>query len=152
MSMFEMIKAQIASGVPFATHTGVMLLDVSNGAATAALDQSPQTSNHIGSQHAGALFTLAEAASGAAMAGGFTDQLLSIRPVAASAQIRYVRVAKGRITAHARVDGDLGTLRATLASARKVQFPVHVSLRDEAGVDVAEMTVDWHVKGAPRGD
>lgn len=151
MDMFSMIKAQLGSSVPFAAHTGVTLLDIADGRARAALDQSQQTSNHIGSQHAGALFTLAETASGAAMAGAFAAQLLSIRPVATAAQIRYLRIARGRITAHAHVDADLDALRATLASTRKAQFPVRIALRDEAGAEVADMTVEWNVKAAQAG-
>lgn len=148
MDMFAVIKAQLGSGVPFAAHTGVTLLAVDDGGASAALEQSPHTSNHIGSQHAGALFTLAEAASGAAMAGAFASQLLSIRPVAAAAQIRYLRIAKGRITAHARVEGDPEALRAALTSTRTVQFPVRVTLQDETDTQVADMMVEWNVRDA----
>ncbi|NDC57312.1 MAG: DUF4442 domain-containing protein [Alphaproteobacteria bacterium] len=146
MKNFAMIKAHLSSNVPFANHTGVTLLDVNDGRAVAALEQSHETSNHIGTQHAGALFTLAEAASGAAMAGAFADRLLSIRPVAAAAQIRYLRIANGRVTAHARIDGDPEALRAALDATRRVQFPVHVSLRDDADKEVADMTVEWNVR------
>ena len=105
----------------------------------------PEVSNHIGTVHAGAMFTLAEAASGAALAGTFADNLLSLRPVAAEASIRYLKVAKGSLTAAARVDGDVEAVRATLESEGKVAFPITVTLTDEAGVNVATVTVSWHV-------
>ncbi len=146
MDMFNLIKSQMGSSVPYAAHTGVTLVDVSAGEASAVLEQRTETSNHIGSQHAGALFTLAEAASGAAMAGGFADTLMSIRPVAAGANIKYLKVAKGRISAHAKVEADLAEIKSVLESSGKVQFPVHVTLTDQSGVEVAAMTVDWHVR------
>lgn len=151
MDMFELIKGQMGANVPFAAHAGVRLLEVADGRATAALDQTPQTANHIGSQHAGALFTLAETASGAAMAGAFAAHLLSIRPVAAEAQIRYLKVAKGRILGHAKVVDASESLHAKLAADGKVQFPVEVTLIDEAGLEVAQMSVDWHVRAAKSG-
>lgn len=146
MDMFAMIKAQMGQTVPFATHTGIVIEEVAGGRGAASLDQRHETSNHIGSQHAGALFTLGEAASGAAMAGGFADILLSIRPVAAKAEISYLKVAKGRITASAKVDGDVQEVRASLERDGKVQFPVEVSLTDASGVEVAAMRVEWHVR------
>lgn len=146
MDMFAMIKAQMGQTVPFANHTGVTVEEVAAGRGAAALEQRHETSNHIGSQHAGALFTLGEAASGAAMAGGFADLLLSIRPVAAKAEISYLKVAKGRITALAQITGDLPTIRATLETDGKVQFPIEVALTDASGVEVAAMRVEWHVR------
>ena len=69
MTPFDAIKAQLSAIVPFASYVGVALGEIGEGEATATLEQSHNTSNHIATMHAGALFTLAEAASGAAMAG-----------------------------------------------------------------------------------
>tara|TARA_R110002124_G_C8847751_1_gene506077 strand:- start:77 stop:529 length:453 start_codon:yes stop_codon:yes gene_type:complete len=145
MNPYEMIKAHLSRAVPYATHTGVTIDEVGAGVARAALPMRPEVSNHIGTVHAGAMFTLAEAASGAALAGCFADNLLSLRPVAAEASIRYLKVAKGSLTAEARVDGDVDAVRATLASAGKVAFPITVTITDETGVPVAAVTVSWHV-------
>ncbi|MEO1335667.1 MAG: DUF4442 domain-containing protein, partial [Myxococcota bacterium] len=126
MTPFEMLKAQLATTVPYATHTGVQIEDIGSGTARATLDQRTETGNHIGSQHAGALFTLGEATSGAAMAGGFLDRLLEVFPVAATAEIAYVKVAKGTITAKASIQGDVDALKVELDRVGKVQFPVQV--------------------------
>lgn len=146
MTIFEMVRAQLAKTVPFATHVGVEIAEVANGQATARLEQTPTTVNHIASQHAGALFTLGEAASGAAMAGAFAARLAAIRPVAGSAEIRYTRVAKGTITARATIDQDVDGLTAKLDAEGKIAFDVHVRMTDEAGEDVANMKVAWHLK------
>jgi acyl-coenzyme A thioesterase PaaI-like protein len=50
----------------------------------------------LGTPHAGALFTLAETASGAAMAGGFAELILGLRPVAKESRIQYQKVATAR--------------------------------------------------------
>ena len=151
MNPYEMLRAQLQKSVPFAGHTGVELLEISAEQATAQLEQRPETENHIASQHAGAMFTLGEAASGAAMAGAFITQILSLRPVAANAQIKYVKVAKGTLTATARVAGDVAALDATLKADGKVQFAVEVDIADAEGDTVAEMSVDWYLSAKRDG-
>ncbi len=146
MSPFDMIKSHLGENVPFARHAGVTITDVSEGAATAALDETAQSVNHIGSQHAGALFTLGETASGAAMAGLFADRLLAIRPLATQATIGYRKIAKGRIIAKAHVDGSAEALRAALDRDGRARFDVKVALENENGAEVATMTVEWDVK------
>lgn len=146
MSLHEMIRAQLAATVPFATHVGVEIAEVGDGRAAARLGQAPTTVNHIGTQHAGALFTLGEAASGAAMAGAFATRLAQVRPVAGAAEIRYLRIAKGTITAAAALSDDVAALTGTLEAEGKVAFDVDVTMRDEAGEDVATMKVAWHLK------
>lgn len=146
MTIFEMIRAQLAQTVPFAAHVGVEIVEVASGEATARLAQTPTSVNHIASQHAGALFTLGEAASGAAMAGAFATRLAAIRPVAGAAEIRYTRVAKGTITASAALDQDVDGLAAKLDAEGRIAFDVNVTMTDEAGEEVARMKVAWHLK------
>jgi len=150
MTPFDALKAQLSVAVPFAAHVGIVLEEIGAGAATATLDQSQATSNHIATLHAGALFTLAEAASGAAMAGMFLERLAALRPVAASATIDYLKPARGRITAHAVVDGAKDALLAALDAEGRVRFAVTVRIVDAEAREVARMTVDWHVAALAR--
>lgn len=145
MSPFDALRAQLSAVVPFAAHVGVALREIAPGEASATLDQTHSTSNHIATMHAGALFTLAEAASGAAMAGLFLERLAQLRPVAASATIDFVKPAKGTITARAAVEGDKAALFAALDAEGKVRFPVRIRMEDAEGREVARMSVDWHV-------
>ncbi len=62
--MREIIRDQLNRSVPFASHTGIAIDEIRDGEAIASLEQSDVTINHIGTQHAGALFTLGQAASG----------------------------------------------------------------------------------------
>lgn len=146
MTIFEIIRSRLAMTVPFAAHVGVEIAELASGRAIARLPQTSVTVNHIASQHAGALFTLGEAASGAAMAGAFATRLAAIRPVAGSADIRYSRVAKGTITAVGEIDQDVDLLTAKLDADGKVTFDVAVTMTDEAGDEVASMKVAWHLK------
>lgn len=150
MTPFDALKAQLSVAVPFAAHVGVTLAEIGAGRATARLDQSHSTSNHIATMHAGALFTLAEAASGAAMAGMFLERLAGLRPVAASATIDFVKPAKGAITASAVVDGQQSELFAALDGEGKARFPVKVRMTDAEDREVARMTVDWHLSALVR--
>lgn len=148
MTPYDMIRESISQTVPFANHTGVELISIEDGVGETLLPAQDVTLNHIGSQHAGALFTLGEAASGAAMAGGFISVLMAVRPVAANASIRYIKVAKGPIRAFAKLSQPAADLLSELDEAGKVQFAVEVSMRDEAETEVATMQVDWHVSKA----
>lgn len=146
MTPYDMIKAHLGQAIPFANHVGVELLEISDGAATARMEQRPETSNHIETQHAGAMFTLGEAASGAALAGALAPVILQSRPVAAGATISYVKIAKGTLTAQARTSAPGSALQQTLKTEGKVAFDVTVDIRDAADDTVVTMTVSWHVK------
>ncbi|MEM6759990.1 MAG: DUF4442 domain-containing protein [Pseudomonadota bacterium] len=148
MNPYDVIRTHLSTVIPFANHVGVVLGDIADGQATATLDQRTETCNHIGSQHAGAMFTLGEAASGAALAGALAPVLLEVRPVAAGSTIRYVKIAKGTLTAQATTERPGAELLAELQDVGKVAFGVDVLISDAAGDPVVEMRVDWHVKRA----
>jgi acyl-coenzyme A thioesterase PaaI-like protein len=139
--VFQAIKTQMASTVPFAKHLGLELTDVGHGTATAKLPDEKTNSNHLGAQHAGALFTAGDTASGAAVAGVFGQRILSLRTVVKDAQIQYLKLARGPILANATVTGDA----KGVDTEGKAIFEVAVSLVDENGDVVAQMTVHWHV-------
>ncbi|MGQ7830790.1 PaaI family thioesterase [Altererythrobacter sp. Z27] len=143
--MFDLLRDRLATTVPFAHHTGVQILEVGPGVSKVALEERDEIKNHIGSHHAGALFTLAEAASGAAMVGAFFALLQQVRPVAAESSIRYLKVAKGLITGIGKVRGDSSDLMAQLERDGRVRFPVDVTLSNEAGDEVATVIVEWHL-------
>jgi acyl-coenzyme A thioesterase PaaI-like protein len=135
----------LSKTVPFARHAGVEIEIVDKGRAIAHLPFRPEGLNHIGTQHAAALFAVGEAASGAAMAGAFARILLEIRPVAAEAAIRFLSVAKGPVRAEASVTGNADDLVSAVKADGKSVFQVAVNLTGEDGTKVGEMTVGWHV-------
>lgn len=143
---YEQLRTMLGSVVPFANHVGVQITEVSPGAAAAVLPEAPHLLNHVGTQHAAALYAVAEAASGAAVAGLIADVLMSVTPVAKAASIRYLKPARGPITASATIDGDSAEARARLDSTGKSEFAVKVTLTDAANVTVAEVDVNWYVR------
>jgi uncharacterized protein (TIGR00369 family) len=150
--MYDAIRSVIAQAVPFAKYVGVELLEVGDGVAKARLEQRPELSNHIGTMHAGALFALAETASGAAVAGMFKDVIGGLRPVAAEATISYLKLTKGMASCAAATAEPAETLRGRLEAERKAIFDVSVEIFREDGQTVAKMSVRWHVRFAAAGD
>ena len=145
MTPYDMIKAQLGTVVPFQNHVGVTLLEVGDGVASAELTQRDEVSNHIGSMHAGAMFTLGEAASGAAMAGALAPVILQMRPVAAMGSIAFKKIAKGTLTAHAKTSRPGAALMQAIKDDGKVAFDVGIDIRDAADETVVEMTINWYV-------
>ena len=106
--------------------------------------------NHVGSQHAGALFSAGEAASGGAFVGAFAERMGEITPLARSAEISYLKLASGPITATGTLRAKKAELLERLDAEGKVEFPVEVELTDAERQQVAEMTVRWHVRRRQR--
>ena len=121
------------------------LVGLADGTASAELVQRNETATHIGTKHAGAMFTLGEAASGAAMAGAIAPVIMDMRPVAAMGQIAFKKIAEGTLTAHAKTSRPGAELLSALQEDGKVAFDVTVDIRNEAGETVVEMTMNWHV-------
>ncbi|WP_430430553.1 DUF4442 domain-containing protein [Oceanicaulis sp.] len=138
MSIYEMIRDHMDKSVPFATVTGVELVEVSPERGVARLAKRPEVENHIQTLHAGAMFTLGEAASGAALGGVLGDQLMAARPVAADASIKYLKTGKTDLTATAVANSDAEAIRKQLEEVGKVVFDINVAITDAEDVTVAE--------------
>jgi uncharacterized protein (TIGR00369 family) len=148
--VFAAIKQQMGSTVPLAKHLGIVLDDVAAGSATATLPDAKHNTNHIGSQHAGALFALADTASGAAVAGTFGQKILQLRVLVSEASVKFVKVARGAIVAKATIVGDAKALAKSVDDIGKVELPVDVELLNADNIAVASMTFTWHVSKPPK--
>jgi uncharacterized protein (TIGR00369 family) len=143
---FDAIAKGMAMAVPFIGHLGLEIAEVGPGEARVILPRRPELTNHVGSQHAGALFTAAEAASGAAFVGAFAVRMGDVTPLARRAQIEYLKVANGPITARGVLGVEAAEALATLDAEGKVEFPCEIELTDSGGDVVATATVEWHVR------
>jgi acyl-coenzyme A thioesterase PaaI-like protein len=143
---FDAIAQGMTQAVPFAGFLGVEVTSLAAGEATALLPERPELKNHVGSQHAGALFTAAETASGAAFVGAFAERMGDVTPLARSAEISYEKIANGPIEARATLGVPAGEALATLDAEGKVVFPCQIELTDAEGQRVATATVEWHVR------
>jgi acyl-coenzyme A thioesterase PaaI-like protein len=142
---YAALAAGLQQAIPFNVHLGLEVDEVGPGLGVVRLPEGAHLVNHVGSQHAGGLFSAGEAASGGAFVGAFAEKMGEITPLAASAEIQYRKLARGPITATARLDDPDGRF-AELEAEGVTRFPVGVELTDEQGVVVAVMTVQWHVK------
>ena len=143
---YEPVLAGLESAIPYNRYLGLSVSEVTEGSGVVVLPEADHLHNHVGSQHAGALFSAGEAASGAAFVGAFAEQMGNITPLARTADISYLKLAKGPITATGRLAGAKADLLSTLEADGKVEFPVTVDLTDKDGQTVAQMTVNWHVR------
>jgi acyl-coenzyme A thioesterase PaaI-like protein len=143
---FDAVRAGLEQAIPFNGHLGIKVVAVSEGSGSVRLPDEPQLLNHVGSQHAGALFTAGEAASGAAFIGSFLERMGEITPLAKSASIDYRKIAKGPIVATGTLSEDKAALLERLDADGRVEFKIDVSLKDAEELEVATMTVDWHVR------
>jgi len=146
MTDFDLIAKGMSQAVPFVGYLGLEITAISEGEATVVMPERPELLNHVGSQHAGALFTAAETASGAAFVGAFAERMGDVTPLARSAEIAYEKIASGPITATARLGVDAAEALATLNGEGKVEFPCEVELTDAGGQRVGSATVHWHVR------
>ena len=143
---YEALRAGFEAAIPYNRHVGLEVSEVGDGRGVITLPDDERLHNHVASQHAGALFSAGEAASGAAFMGAFAEHLGNITPLARSADISYLKLAKGPITATGTLQGEKAKLLSALDAEGKVEFPVKVDLTDAGGNTVAEMTVNWHVR------
>jgi uncharacterized protein (TIGR00369 family) len=146
MTDYEAIAQGMTQAVPFAGHLGLKISRIAPGEAEVTLPERPELNNHVGSQHAGALFTAAETASGAAFVGAFAERMGEVTPLARAADVSYEKIARGPIEARAKLGVPAEEALATLDSEGKVQFPCEVELFDGEGMRVATATVQWHVR------
>lgn len=143
---YEAIRSGLQGAIPYNVHLGLQVAEVAPGRGVVRLPDRAEIRNHVGSQHAGALFSAGEAASGAAFVGAFAERLGELTPLAEGADISYRKLAQGTITATAQLGADSAELIAALEEDGVVRFPVEVELTNAVGDVVAEMTVHWHVR------
>src|SRR3954447_10712693 len=146
MADFDLIAKGMSQAVPFVGHLNLEITEISDGEATVVMPERPELLNHVGSQHAGALFTAAETASGAAFVGAFAERMGDLTPLARSAEISYEKVAEGPITAKVKLGISSAKAHEILDADGKVEFPCDVELTDAAGQVVAAANVRWHVR------
>lgn len=143
---YTAVASGLSQAIPFNVHLGLETTSVAPDSGSVRLPDDDKLHNHVGSQHAGALFAAGEAASGAAFVGAFLDIMGEITPLAEGAQIAYKKLAKGEIVAKASFGEDAEALKAKLREDGRIRFPVQVQMTDADGSVVAEMTVNWYVR------
>jgi len=143
---YSIVMENMPTQVPMVGTLNIEYLELNADHALLRMPDQPEYHNHIGGIHAGAMFTLAETASGAIVLAEFGDKFDSVVPLAVQATIRYLKVAMGPLTAEATMNATVDEVLADLESGTRPEFTVDVAIRDESGTQTGAMTIIWTLK------
>ncbi|MFD7427954.1 DUF4442 domain-containing protein [Streptomyces sp. NPDC059814] len=136
----------VAATVPMVRTLNLEFLESTAERAVVRLPDQAGFHNHVGGPHAGAMFTLAESASGAIVIAAFGDQLTRAVPLAVKAEIGYTKLAMGEVTATATLGRPVADVVAELDEGKRPEFPVTIEIRRADGAVTGEMTVVWTLR------
>lgn len=136
---------------PFTSHLGIEVRQAawSSGCVTAEGDH---LDNHVGSKHAGALFAAGDCAGAALIATTFPSEVAS-RLGVRSERIEYERMAKGPVSASARLVSQVqeADIVHQVVLGRVKSFEVEVAVTDVAGRVVATMMLEYYLESPADG-
>jgi uncharacterized protein (TIGR00369 family) len=143
---FHDLVAQMPKAVPMVGTLNIEFLELEPQRVVLRLPDQPEYHNHIGGLHAGAMFTLAETATGAIVLGNFGAHLLRATPLAVDATIRYRKIATGPLYAEALMHDSPESILARLDAGERPVWPIEVSLAMEDWTVTGEATFTWTLK------
>lgn len=147
MSAEQMTAGEmVAASVPMVRTLNLEFLESTAERAVVRMPDQADFHNHVGGPHAGAMFTLAESASGAIVMAAFGDQLTRAVPLAVNAEIAYRKLAMGEVTATATLGRPVADVVAELDAGERPEFPVAVRIRRADDAVTGEMTVLWTLR------
>jgi uncharacterized protein (TIGR00369 family) len=149
----DAVRTGLPASVPMVATLDLEFVELDYDRAVLRLPDNAPYRNHLGAPHAGAMFTLAESASGALVLANYGDLLGEVTPLAVEATIRYLKVARGPVTATATMGSHVDTVLTTLRAGGRPEFHVEVELTTGEGDDLlvtGSMTVLWTLKPARR--
>ena len=141
----KLIRDALVSMVPFNGHVGIEVQEAKPGRGVVLLPDSEALRNHVGTQHAGALFLAGEAAGGAAFVGSFAAEMGEITFLMQRADVSYHELARGPITATCELGEELTRVRRELGEGGRSVVQATSSLTDADGRVVCTLTLEYHV-------
>lgn len=142
----DLVAEGLHQVVPFVRTLNLEFVQVSASRARVRLPDQAGVHNQVGGPHAGALFTLGESVARALVFANFSHTLDGATPVVVSAEIRYLRLARGGATAEAVLGRSAAEILAELGDGRRPEFDVPVMIRTDDDPDAGpagEMVVRW---------
>ncbi|MSQ01189.1 MAG: DUF4442 domain-containing protein [Myxococcales bacterium] len=137
--------AALLATVPFAHRAELDIVHTEPGQVVVRIANDPKNQNHVGTVHAAALVLVGETAGALVILqeprlGGY---LLLAKGLA----IRYRKPGTGGCSASARItEEQVLAAIAGVEALGKVDVPLTVDIRGDAGEVVAEMSVDYHLR------
>ncbi|MDT3399423.1 DUF4442 domain-containing protein [Streptomyces sp. B1866] len=137
----------LAATVPMVRTLNLEFVETQAERAVLRMPDQVDFHNHVGGPHAGALFTLAESASGAVVLGAFGDYLSRAVPLTVRAEISYKKLAKGPVLATAELERPAAEVVAELEAGERPEFGVRVTItREDDGAVTGEMAIVWTLR------
>lgn len=143
---YTFVADTMKQSVPWVGTTGIDFIEVEGDRVLVELPDGDENRNHVGGPHAAVMFGAGETASGAVVLAAFSQHMDKATPLVARAEITYKKVATGVLRAEAVLGRPAEEVVAELASGKRPEFPVHVTVTNADGVTTAEMTVTWTLR------
>ncbi|MCK1798956.1 DUF4442 domain-containing protein [Streptomyces sp. XM4193] len=134
------------ASVPMTATLNLEFLETGADRAVVRMPDQSAYHNHVGGPHAGAMFTLAESASGAIVMSAFADQLGRAVPLAVRAEISYQKLAMGPVTATAKLGRPVADVVAELDEGERPEFAVEIDITREDGAVTGQMSIVWTLR------
>ena len=131
---------------PFNNLALVEVYESEAGHGFARIPEANELTNHLGIVHGGALFTLGDVAAGHAVYGMLPKIGVKVRAIARNAQIAFLKMARGAISADARVTVPLDEISETLLNNPSMDLEVEVKFTNDSSDLVATMNAIWYLK------
>ncbi len=145
MTDLKTVQYLVSKAIPYNAFLGIEVTSAEEYQAEVRLVTKPDYLNHVGTMHAGAQFSLGEAASGAILATVFSDLVAAgILTLATQAKIKYHKPAKGDLRAIGRLNAEDETRsREELEQKGRTRITVQVQVMDSFDTVVSELEVEW---------
>jgi len=125
----------------------VKLVGIEEEELTLSLKTKESTHNHLGTLHAGAIYTLAETQSGLYLQTTFSELENRVVPLLRTSSIKYKKPATSTVSAYAYTSEEVvHTFRTQFDKKSRALIQVHVDIKDEENLLLAEATFDWFVQ------
>lgn len=144
----DALKPMLMAIVPFIATVGIIIDEIGESTAQATLPDRKAVQNHLGTAHAGAVYTLGETASGGVVLSLFADLLPGAFIALKSATVSHRKAVAGDVVATASLAGSATDIRAAFDASGKVDFDVEVILK-VGEVETAKNVYTWAAR-APR--
>jgi acyl-coenzyme A thioesterase PaaI-like protein len=136
------------SKIPFIEHLNIK----NSSTANLSIQNSKNLHNHLGSIHAGALYTLAETQSAIFLQNKFPDLKDNIIPLLREGTIKYKKQALNQITAYANTyEEDIEKFLKLFNKKGRGSIEVSVELKDKEGELCAVGRFVWFVQSVDCG-
>jgi acyl-coenzyme A thioesterase PaaI-like protein len=140
------IGALMHQVVPLVSTLGLEYGDVTADKAVVIFRDQPEYRNHVGGPHAAAMFAAAESATGAAAIAAFGDLMDRAVLLPMTANMEFLSIALGDITATARITDDVAEARQIFESGVRPEFEIVADLTNSAGDVTGRLVTRWTLK------